>query len=379
MSYKKDFLDFENKTWLNAASEGPLPKVSIAALEEATVWKAKPYLLDNKFALVPRSLKESIAKLLHVESRDVVLGNSASYGIHILANGFPWEPQDEILLMQNDFPTDIVPWLALEKKGVKVVQIKSQGIVLEPDDLNAHITEKTRMVCIPHVHTFSGHTLDVPTMSQICRRKNIVCVVNVSQSAGSIPIDAMQWSADAIVCAGYKWLLGPYGTGFLWMTQELRERLEYNQAYWISICNDEDLAKENALKLHDIKTSRKYDIFATANFFNFVPFRASIDYLLDIVGMDQVYKYDQKLVDVLIDQLDRDRFTLISPPKGPKRSSLVVISHKDSSKNKDIFNHLKKDEIYTAFWKGNIRVSAHLYNTEDDILKLSSSLKASSK
>jgi cysteine desulfurase/selenocysteine lyase len=375
MDFKKDFLDFEGKIWLNAASEGPLPKVSIAALEESIVWKAKPYLLDNlKFATIPRSLKESIAKLIHVDSKDVILGNSASYGIHILANGFPWEKDDEIIVMQNDFPTDIVPWLALEKRGVKVIQVKPKGIVLEPEDFLENITEKTRLVCVPHVHTFSGYVLQIDKIAQICRKKNIVCVVNISQSAGSMPVDVSSWNVDAVVCAGYKWLLGPYGTGFLWMTQNLRERLEYNQAYWISVCSDEDLANEDALKLHDVKTSRKFDIFATANFFNFVPFRASIDYLTNLVGLSDVFIYNQELIDIFINHLNRDQFNLISPDKGTRRSSLIFISHKDPNRNKAIFKHLTDSHIHTAFWKGNIRISPHLYNTEEDMLKLCSVL-----
>jgi len=123
-NYQKDFVSFEGKIWLNAASEGPLPIAAAQSLKESIEWKSKPYLLNNeKFASVPKGLKQSIARLIGVNERDVILGNSASYGLHILANGIDWQSGDEILLMQNDFPTDILPWLALEQKGVKVLQI----------------------------------------------------------------------------------------------------------------------------------------------------------------------------------------------------------------------------------------------------------------
>ena len=111
--YKDDFCPFENKVWLNAASEGPLPKISAEALGEAIVWKSLPYQLDDeKFVSVQVQLKESIGRLIGVNPRDVILANSASYGLHILANGIAWNVGDEIVLMENDFPTDILPWLS---------------------------------------------------------------------------------------------------------------------------------------------------------------------------------------------------------------------------------------------------------------------------
>src|SRR3989338_9279670 len=103
--YQKDFCDFEGKLWLNAASEGPLPKISAECLQEAVHWKSRPYLLDNdKFIQIPMGLKQSIGKLINVNSRDVILANSASYGLHILADGIPWKKGDEIVVMQNDLP-----------------------------------------------------------------------------------------------------------------------------------------------------------------------------------------------------------------------------------------------------------------------------------
>ena len=166
-NYKKDFASFDDKIWLNAASEGPLPLVAAKALQEAAEWKSKPYLLDNqRFVSTQKELKESIGRLINVPHGDVILGNSASYGLHILVNGIPWQPGDEIILMQNDFPADILPWLVLEHKGVRVRQIKARHKVIQPDELAEHITDRTKLFCISHVHTFTGIVLAVEQFAE---------------------------------------------------------------------------------------------------------------------------------------------------------------------------------------------------------------------
>jgi len=365
--YSKDFASFEGNIWLNAASEGPLPLCAAAALNEAVGWKSRPYELDiPKFIAIQKELKDSIGRLIGVPARDVILANSASYGLHLLADGLPWQAGDEIIVMQNDFPTDILPWLALEREGVVVNQIKPRGLVLEPDELAGVITEKTKLFCISHVHTFTGDTVDATGLAGVCRDQGVRFVLNVSQSAGTMPIDLSHIPVDAVVCAGYKWLCGPYGVGFAWIEPEWRDQLDINRAYWPTVLSEEDLKSEGPLSLHDLNSARKYDVFGTANFFNFIPFKASIDYFLGI-GLETVRAYHQELIDRLIGGIDEAFFEVISPREGDRRSSLVVISLRKKEKNETLYKALKDDGIYTAFWKGNLRMAPHVYNTQENI------------
>jgi cysteine desulfurase/selenocysteine lyase len=373
-NYRQDFADFKDKIWLNAASEGPLPKVAALSLNTVVEWKSLPYQLDlQRFAITQKSLKEVLGRLINVNYQDVILGNSASYGLHILANGFPWKSGDEIITMQNDFPTNILPWLALEEQGVKVIQVKPAGKVLMPEELKKNITAKTKLVCMSHVHSFSGYKLNVEEFGKICQSKGIIFVANLSQSLGSFPIDVAQLGADAVVCAGYKWMLGPYGTGFLWMKPELRQQLKLNQAYWQFMLSDEELQSEEPIKLNSLTTARKYDMFATANFFNYAPWRTSIEYLLD-VKLDNIWKHNLGLIDQLIQELDQKKYSILSSTQPSDRSCLFVISHQDKSLNSKIQRFMINQGIYTAFWKGNIRVSPHIYNTSDEITRLCSVL-----
>ena len=365
--YANDFALLPQHIWLNVASEGPLPKKANEALQEAIRWKSSPHLLTiPKFQQVPLDLKRSIAQLIHVDPHDVILGNSATYGLHLLAHGIQFNAGDEIMLLQNDFPTDILPWLSLEKDGVRVHQLKAKEYVLTVNELEKVLNPRTRLVCLPLVHSFSGFKQDIKAISHWCRRHGILCVVNLSQAAGAFEVDLSQWQVDAVVCAGYKWLLGPYGTGFCWIDEKLRQQLNYTQNYWISLMDEAGLKSEGVLTLNDDRSARRYDVFGTANFFNFVPWTASIHYLLDI-GLDRVEEHNQRLVDMIIEGLDRKRYELLSPHLKEARSNIVVFSLKDAASNANLSDFLKSKGIHLALWKNKLRVSPHIYNSSKEI------------
>lgn len=364
-----------SETWLNAASEGPLPLCAKEALLAVAEKKCRPYELTFEyFAQVPLRLKQSLGRLINVPFRDIILANSASYGVHLIAEGTNWNADDEVVLMQNDFPTNILPWLALTKQGVNVKQVKAERYILSLDELNAALTPKTRVVCLSHVHTFSGHMLnDVSEYAEACHAAGAKLIINISQSCGNCSIDVATMGVDAVVCAGYKWLLGPYGIGFCWIDPAWRDSLEINRAYWASQMSEDELKSEDVLHYKDIKSARKYDFFGTANFFNNVPFTASVEMLLGI-GVDKVKQYNDALNEKLLKQIDQNKFEIISPQDPLKRSALTVLSLKDNKHNPDLFAFLKGQKLHTALWKNKIRVTPHIYNTKEDIDRLTAAL-----
>lgn len=365
--FRADFNLDPDVIWFNAASEGPLPNVAAKALQEAVFWKSSPHRLTiPKFISVPHYLKQAIAALINAPIEEIILGNSATYGMQLLAQGLPLQPGDEVLTMKNDFPTDILPWLTQGERGIHVKQIAPIDCVLSVDELQKAITAKTRVVCLPHVHTFSGHRLDIPVMGALCREHNITFIVNITQSVGNEPIDLSLWMADAVVAAGYKWLCGPYGTGFAWISSDLMPRLTVKQAYWPAVLSEEQLGKSDVISPQDVKTMHLYDQYGTANFFNYVPWKAAIDYLTQ-VGIGRIQEYNQGLITAFMDGLDRDRYGLISPEILPERTNSVIFTHRDKERNPTIFETLKKQGVYLGFWKGNMRFSPHLYNTAAEV------------
>ena len=369
--------DFEltpGQIWLNAASEGPIPTVSAKALLGAIQWKLSPERLTiSKFIEVPVLLKRVIGRLINVDPEDVILGNSATYGMHLLSHGLDLYDGDEVILMRNDFPTDILPWLHLKENGVRVIQLQTAGPILNVAEIEKAITVHTKVVCLPMVHSFSGWSLDIDAIGALCKKHDIVFVVNMSQVIGVYPVDMSVMPVDAIICAGYKWLLGPYGTGFCWIKPELRRQFKYDQSYWISLMDEQSLQSEGEISLPFKDNARKYDVFGTANFFNFVPWKVSIEYLLGL-GIDVVSAHNHCLIEQFSCSLDKSSFDILSPSFKEDNSPIIVISHKDKIRNKAISDMLWENGVHTAYWKNNIRISPHIYNTQADIERLISLL-----
>src|SRR5262245_27730285 len=286
-SYAADFAPMSH-VWLNCSHQGPLPLVAAAAAQEAIRWKQAPYeLTTDRFVGVRERLRDVLARLIHASADDIVLANSASYGLHLLANGLRLRAGDEVLVMANDFPSNLLPWLRLQSDGVVVTRIRPQGTVVEASDLDAHVTPRTRVLCLTWVHSFSGWSIDLDAIGAICRQRRILFVLNASQGIGARELDVRTTPVDAVVSVGFKWLCGPYGTGFCWMRPEVRDRTAPQKAYWLSVLTANDLAQPLDIDFQPSSDARRFDIFGTANFFNFMPWTASVEYLLEC-GIDRI-------------------------------------------------------------------------------------------
>ncbi|MCP3981559.1 MAG: aminotransferase class V-fold PLP-dependent enzyme [bacterium] len=366
--FAADFGDFDGRVWLNCAHQGPLPTVAADEAREAVVWKTSPHeLTTERFSAVPQRLREALGALLGVPADDVILGNSASYGMHLLANGLPLEAGDEVLLMQGDFPSNLLPWTGLEARGVGVRFLEPRDRMLQPDEVAQGIGPATRVLCLSWVHSFSGRVAQIEAIGRICRERGVRFVVNGSQAVGARPIDLSRSPVDALLGVGFKWLCGPYGTGYCWIRPELRETLRYNQRYWLSMQTADDL-KGGSGKLEADRDvgARRYDVFGTANFFNFKTWAASIEYLLR-QGIDRIAEHDRALVDRFVDGLDAAGYRSLAPRDPADRSTLVFFTNRDPQRNAEVYEHLRARGVDVAQRAGSLRAAPHLYNTPAQI------------
>src|SRR5262249_22287436 len=154
--------------------------------------------------------------------------------------------------------------------GVRVRLLRPKAALPDQDELRQAITPRTRLFCTTWVHSFSGFAGDLEGLGSVCRDGKVIFVVNASQALGARPLDVRVVPIDAVVSVGFKWLCGPYGTGFCWIRPDLLESLKYNQNYWLAEMTADDLAREGG-EIHASDgppTARTYDVFGTANFFN---------------------------------------------------------------------------------------------------------------
>lgn len=364
--FRKEFELEEGSVWLNTAHQGRLPRRAAEALAEAVEWKLHPAELttSGRFSTVPERLRRALARLLAAQEEDVVLANSASYGLHLVAHGLPLAAGDEVVVAANDFPSDILPWLLLRDRGVVVRSVEPAGEVLTTAEVAAVLGERTRAVCLTWVHSFSGQVLDVEGIGRACRRHGAWFVLNGSQAVGARPAHVESLPIDALVSVGFKFLCGPYGTGLCWLRPELQDAMRPTKLYWLSALSSEDLAVPS-LDLEAITPRRegRFDVFGTANFFNYVPFITAVELILEL-GVEAVERHVDGLVKRLLAGVDRSRFRVVSCDDA--RSSLVVLEPLREPVD-TVFERLRDAGVHVAQRRGRIRVSPHLYNTAPEI------------
>ena len=367
--YADAFGDFDGRIWLNAAHQGPLPRLAAEAAGDALAAKLAPHRIgDEAFVEVPGRLRELLGRLIGAPAQEIILGNSASWGFQVLANGLPWRPGDEVLVLADEFPATVFPWLVTERHGVTVRQLELGEPVLEPERLQQELSPRTRVVAVNWVRSLTGHVVDIASLNQVCERSGVHLVLNVTQGLGALPFDVRRHRVAAISCSGFKWLCGPYATGFAWIRPDVLQTMRPVQAYWLALPDgvELDLNREGEHRLRDDLGARAYDVFGTANFLNFIPWAAALEYLL-AQGIQAVADHDQALVEQLTGLLEDRGYRFISPTGAGQRAAIVVISAADPARNQAAYRRLTDAGVDAALRAGNIRLSPHLYNTPDQI------------
>ncbi|MGH2776961.1 MAG: aminotransferase class V-fold PLP-dependent enzyme [Actinomycetota bacterium] len=329
--------------------------------------KIRPHLIrDEEFHLIPARLKSVLARLVNAAENDIVLGNSASFGLQLIANGLGWKPGDEVLVPDDDFPASILPWTVLERKGVVVRRIPTDEGALTADALATQLSERTRVVCISWVNSFSGRVNDLNSLGSLCKTEGVIFVVNASQGLGSLTLDLGALPIDGMTSCGFKWLCGPYGTGFCWLHPDLQAQLESHQIYWLTLAGE----RWNEMNRPDDSSSRdlgaaRFDVFGTANFLNFEPWTASLEHFLT-VGLDAIHEHNAMLLERLLAGIHAADWRLVSGRAPSERSTMAVLEPRRGSAA-EAMGRLAAARIDVAERLGRIRISPHLYNSNDDI------------
>lgn len=364
-----DFGPFDGRLWLNCAQQGPLPRVAAREAERVIAEKIAPARMpDEEFQRLPQRLKAALARFIGAQPEEIVLGNSTSYGLQLIANGLDWRPGDEALVVRGDFPASVLPWYTIERRGARVRFVAPGGPALTAAELEADLTPRTRLLCATWVNSFTGWTLDLDAVAAACRRRGVKLVLNAAQAMGARPLKVAQASVDAVVSCGYKWLCGPYATGFGWLRPDLLNAIAPSQVNWGAMQQGRTLDQMRDFELRSDLGAAALDVFCTAHFQSFAPWAAAVEYL-GRFGAARIAAYDQQLVEQLVAGLDLKRYRLLSPPQGVARSTLVVISHREPARNPALHQALAAEGIDVSLREGNLRFSPHLYNTAEEIAR----------
>jgi selenocysteine lyase/cysteine desulfurase len=262
-----------------------------------------------------------------------------------------------------EFPSNVQPWRALESKGVKLNFVQVTDGTITADQIEKHLNNKTRVVAISAVQFMNGYLADLEAIGQLCRDKNIFFVVDAIQALGQIPIDVQKYNIDALATGGHKWLMSPIGTGFLYLSDRLRHRLNPVRTGWFSVEVPWDLLNYDQPYLDN---TMRFEA-GSPNMIGLAGMNASLNTLLDI-GVARIQAHLRTLSDQLTQKvLSETDYELYSPVDNRYRSGIVTFKFLKSIDGEKVINELKSEKLVISYREGYFRISPHFYSSPSEI------------
>jgi selenocysteine lyase/cysteine desulfurase len=375
MDYRREFADFEGVAYLNCATQGPIPLAAATAAKAALEWKKRPDQIPaSAYFEMPDRVRAKFAKIIAADASEVAITAGATSGMTSVASGLDFQAGDEVIVARGEFPAHFATWFPYQKAGrVTLRVVPPRGKFIAPEDYIEQFSARTRLVSASFVRFDNGARLDAARLANACHDKGIPLLLDFSQSAGGIPIDVKSLGADFAVASGYKWLFGPYGTGFFWVSAEWAERLQLGPVNWTAIEGSDNFSALPLDQLKLAKGARRWDAPETGNFTNLTALEASLDLILRI-GVEAIAKYNLGLTTELIERLPYDRVALVSPADAEKRGPYVCIVARKPDETPKLFRRLASTEIVAAMRENAIRIAPNIYNTSDHITRVIKSL-----
>lgn len=354
------------EVYLNAASTGPLPQRAIDAVTEWTRLRATPHRLpdDKMFAMLARS-RELVATLIGASPAEIALAVNTGYGINLAARALPLQAGDVVLTPDLEFPANVYPWwAAANARGLEYRRVPLTDGVLDEDMLLAALDDgKVKCVSVSWVESANGSKVDLARIGRVCRERGVYFVVDAIQGLGASTIDLRNVPVDILACGAQKWLLSPWGSGFVYVREELARTLEPPIVSWMAPKGTDDFRRLRDYDMTWRDDARRFE-FITVPFQDFAGMNASLELFFEL-GVERVAAHIERLAGEIVRWAQSaNAVQLITPVASSRRSGIVCVRPRDGLRASDA---LKAAGVIHSFREGNIRLAPHIYNTVDEL------------
>lgn len=308
-----------------------------------------------------RDLRQRFASLINARSIDeIVLQPNTATGISNAALSLPLQPGDNVLVLDGDYPANIYPWMNLASRGVLTKFVPARDGGLDLDTLVSRIDSHTRVIALSTVQFASGFRNDLVSVGQICRERGIFFSVDCIQSLGALPFDVREVGADFVACGSQKWLLGPIGSGFLFVRQELLPQLRTGGYVGASSVVDAMNFLDYNFTL--LPTAERFNP-GSQNICGALGLHASVS-LIQEIGVEQIAERVLMLAGLAIEELRARGIETGGSAAAERRSGIVIAKVGNPA---EVAARLVEARIVAIPRGRGIRFAPHFYNTEDEI------------
>lgn len=362
----------EDVAYLNCAYMSPLSKAVADAGIRAVGRKVAPWTVrpDDFFEESERA-RALFAKLVNADTDDIAIVPAASYGLAVAARNLPVREGARIVVLAEQFPSNVYTWRELAReKGAEVVTVDRPGDGDWTRAILERLTEGVAVAALPHCHWTDGGLIDVEAVGERCRTLGSALVLDITQSIGALPFDVRTVRPDYMVAGGYKWLMGPYSLGYLYVAPAHQDGTPLEQN-WITRAGSENFARLIDYRDDYQPGARRFDMGERSNFTLMPQSVAALEQLLDWT----VPAIAETLAAKTAAIAERARSIGLAPMAANRRAGHFLGVRFPNGVPEGLPERLAESQVYVSLRGDSLRVTPHLYNHEGDVDRLFSVLE----
>ncbi|MTI21491.1 aminotransferase class V-fold PLP-dependent enzyme [Fulvivirga sp. RKSG066] len=365
---KEKFSLSADKTYLNCAYMSPLLK----SVEEAGIVgiakKRNPFnVTADHFFEDTEALRQEYGKLINADPKHVVVTNSVSYGMANVTKNVDLKSHENVIVLGEQFPSNYYPWKRLcDETGATLKVIAAPNEFRDRGKLwNEHILEaidkNTKVVALGHVHWADGTLFDLKAIRQRTKEVNALLIIDGTQSVGALPFDVAEIQPDALICAGYKWLLGPYAIGMSYYGEYFDQGVPVEEN-WINRLHSEDFAGLVSYEDNYQPGVLRYESGEHSNFILIPMFLEAIRQLNEW-GVNNIQQYCKSLTDF-------EAFKSLNLEDANYRASHLFGIRLPNADIAAVKAKIESENFSVSIRGSAVRISPHVYNTREELERL---------
>lgn len=357
MPFSHEFPQNPELRYLNHAAVAPWPLRAAEAVKAFAEQNLRIGARDYPdWLTIEQRLRQRLMRLLNAPSTaDIALVKNTSEALSFVAFGLDWQAGDQVVISDQEFPSNRVVWEALKPKGVEVIAVSLAGNDPETALLNA-CGPRTRLLSISAVQFGSGLRMDLERLGAGCQQRGVLLCVDAIQQLGALPFDVQSSSCAFAMADGHKWMLGPEGLGVFYCRRDLREQLSLHEYGWHML---EHAGDYDRTEWQPSRTARRFEC-GSPNMLGAVALEASLS-LLEEVTLPKVAQGIQERIRFLQQELGGISGVELLSPTAPERQAGILTFRRDGVDNSSLFEYLKSHQVVCAQRGGGIRLSPHFY------------------
>ncbi len=366
---RREFPALERFTYFTTNGLGLMPQRSAQALREQIEALSANAIVAAIFQNGPlvEETRARVARLLSCDAEEIAFSRNTSEGVLWAASTLPVTRGDEALLVQGEYPANILPWMAQEARGLSVRFLRQQQRRVTPELVAQAWTPRTRLLAVSFVQYNSGFRGDLQALARVVHDRGGLLFCDAIQGLGALRLDARATGVDFLAAGTHKWLLGPQGLGIFFCRRELLDRLQPTHVAAGSLVHDGDPEDPEAPYDREfVASARRYEE-GTRNYLGMAAFNASLQ-LIEKIGMERIEARIHELTEYLVHEAER-RGCRIESPRGPGEWSGIVLFAPPAGgpSAADLVAAMHGERITINAREGCIHMGVHFYNTHEEI------------